>query len=194
MPTRDEQVDDFLTTQGVTRRATWGARAPKKTLDPDWGYTVIALHHSGHSAETDPVAVQNKHMDSRGWDDVGYHLMVHPSGTVYEGRRLTAKGSHIELQNTGKVGILVMGDFEGWEVPLIGGLLGLNRTGGPSAKQIEAVRKLIPAVKRLFPTVAVLSGHRDWDPGNQCPGRYFYPQIAGLRKDFGLAAPPPVKK
>lgn len=188
MPTRDELVDAFLTAQGVVRRATWGARAPKKVLDPDWDYTRIALHHSGHSAESDPVAVQNKHMDSRGWDDVGYHLMVNPAGTVYEGRRLTAKGSHIGGQNTGKVGLLVMGDFEGFtvfgrDVPFMGG-------GPPTTKQLDAVKKLIPALKALFPGIIVLGGHRDWDGNTECPGRHFYPLIPGLRTAFTLSPPP----
>ena len=57
-----------------------------------------------------PIEFQKGHL-ARGFDDVGYHYRVHPDGRIFEGRYLAHKGSHVKHANTGKVGILAMGDF-----------------------------------------------------------------------------------
>ena len=115
-PARQKIASDFITTNRIVSRGQWKARATKcdgsKPENLDWNYNTIVIHHSGRNGETDPVKIQNKHMDTRGWDDVGYHFMVHPNGTIYEGRSFVYKGSDVALANTGKLGILVMGCFE----------------------------------------------------------------------------------
>jgi hypothetical protein len=157
---------DFLTANGIVTRDQWNARTSK--IDPgqaenlDWDYNTLVIHHSGRSGETDPVKIQNKHMDKNKWDDVGYHFLVHPDGTIYEGRSLVFKGSHVEKANTGKIGILVMGNFES----LLFGLGGST----PTVAQMAAVKKLGMALKKLFPTIQVLGGHKDFKKSTECPG------------------------
>jgi hypothetical protein len=165
-PAKLKAATDFLTANGIVTRAQWKARASKidasKPENLDWNYNTLVIHHSGRSGETDPVKVQNKHMDVRKWDDVGYYFMVHPDGTIYEGRGLVFKGSHVELANTGKVGILVMGNFE----TLIFGL----GASDPTVQQMEAVKRLGKALIKLFPGIKVLGGHKDWKKSTECPG------------------------
>jgi hypothetical protein len=181
---RIKVVDQFIQANGIISRATWGARAAKIPDTPesyDWDYNTVVIHHSGLSGETDPHVIQSKHMDKNGWDDVGYHLMVGPGGQVYEGRRLIYKGSHTENANTGKIGILVMGNFEKMLLGLIGGT--------PTKAQLDGTARLVNALKHPFPTLAVLGGHKDFKVNTECPGNQLYPRLDELRKATGLRAP-----
>jgi hypothetical protein len=46
----------------------------------------IVIHHEGNSQTYDIWQVQWKHMVENGWNDIGYHFAVDPSGIIYEGR------------------------------------------------------------------------------------------------------------
>ena len=47
------------------------------------------------------------------WSDVAYHYGISMKGEIFERRELIYKGSHVKSQNTGKVGIVCMGNFDG---------------------------------------------------------------------------------
>ena len=181
---RIKLVDQFLQANGIITRAAWGARAANIPDEPgsyDWDYDTVVIHHSGRSGETDPHVIQNKHMNKNGWDDVGYHLMVGPGGQVYEGRRLIYKGSHTENANTGKIGILVMGNFEKEFFGFFGGT--------PTKAQLDGTIRLVIALRHPFPTLAVLGGHKDFKKTTECPGNQLYPHLDDFRKATGLRAP-----
>lgn len=86
-------------------RASWGARPPRHRtgLTPSGGTTV---HYEGPRMGTFPHescaskvrAIQNFHMDERGWSDIAYTAVVCPHGWVFEGRwigvRTGANGTH----------------------------------------------------------------------------------------------------
>ncbi len=176
----------FLARLGVVRRAAWGARPAAIPMSPanlDWDYDTIVVHHSGRRGLTDPRAVQNEHMDRNHWCDVGYHFMIGPAGQIYEGRSLLFKGSHVRGANTGKVGILVMGDFERELL----GLLGRE----PDPRQLASLLRLARGLTELFPHIAVLGGHKDFVPSTACPGNLLYPRLGGLRAALGLQTPIP---
>lgn len=178
---RAKLMDGFLKANSIITRDEWGALTSKIANDAknlDWNYTTLVLHHSGPRGETDPKAIQKKHIVERGWDDVGYHFMIRPDGTIYEGRRLYYKGAHVESSNTGKLGVLVMGNFH-WPWPL-------GRE--PTKSQLDTVNRFVPILVKLFPSIGKLGGHRDY--GNtECPGDKFYPMLPGIRKSAGLIGP-----
>lgn len=179
---RKKAVDAFLQSNRIVARSAWGAAAskiPDTDASLDWDYRVVVIHHSGLSGETDPIVIQRKHLN-KNWDDVGYHFMVGPAGQVYEGRRLIYKGSHVELANTGKIGILVMGNFE----KALFGLLGKS----PSETQMASVKRLIVALKILFPTLTTLGAHKDYKK-TECPGSEMVPLLPELRRFVGLSGP-----
>lgn len=183
-PNRVAATDSFIKAQGIIPRSGWSAAADRIKDAPengDWNYNTVVIHHSGRSGEVSPIIVQSKHMNKRGWDDVGYHFMIAPSGQIYEGRRLYYKGSHTENANTGKVGILIMGNFEREFLGLLG--------GSPAAAQLSAAKRLINGLKQQFPSLTILGGHKDFKAGTECPGNQLYPALNALRKDTGLAAP-----
>ncbi|HEX8823974.1 MAG TPA: peptidoglycan recognition family protein, partial [Archangium sp.] len=142
--------------------------------------TTLVLHHSGNGGETAPRQIEHKHMVEKKWDDVGYHYLIPPSGSIHEGRPLRYKGSHVELANTGKVGILMMGDFDAnwWDFD-----------DEPTTAQLNAAAALIKTLKAEFRTITLLGGHRDYKKGTECPGSIMYGRITALRSATGLGGP-----
>lgn len=178
LPNKRSTVDQLAKKLQLVRRKQWGSTKPDYIkMEGDWDYTDIVIHHSGNSGEKDPSQIESKHMKK--WEDVGYHYLVRPDGSIYEGRHLAFKGSHVEKQNTQKIGVLVMGDFESnwWD-----------SDDDVSAGQRNAVRTIISTLKQAFPTIVTLGGHKDYKD-TECPGDLLYGELGALRKEFGLKAP-----
>ena len=167
----------------IVSRNKWGVKHPNTAnLVSDWGYTDIVLHHSGDFGKKDPKSVEHLHMVKRGWDDVSYHYLVHPNGTIYEGRKIYHKGAHIKLANTGKIGILLMGDYneQWWD---------LDDTLTKS--HVAVVNNLITTLKSVFLTIRRLGGHKEFLPnqGYACPGNLIMSKMPNFRKRHGLSKP-----
>lgn len=178
-------INDIASRLGIRRRLDWGKIIIDSTRIPeDWGHTTIVVHHSGNSGETESLQLERKHMVERHFDDVGYHYLITPDGTIYEGRYLGLLGAHVVNDqnvsiNPGKIGILVMGDFEEqwWDPDDV-----------PTARQLDSLRKLVKTLKGVIPTLQFLGGHRDFKE-TECPGTVLYKHMADLRADSGLAPP-----
>ncbi|KAL3891998.1 hypothetical protein ACJMK2_004238 [Sinanodonta woodiana] len=55
--------------------------------------------------------IQNLHMDTNGWDDIGYSFLVGDDGMAYEARGWNRVGAHTRGWNSKSVSIAVMGNF-----------------------------------------------------------------------------------
>jgi N-acetylmuramoyl-L-alanine amidase len=97
--------------------------------------------------------IRRWHVDERGWDDIGYHFVILPDGTVEDGRPLETPGAHVSGHNSRSIGLC-----------LVGGKGGFNFT----IAQIRAARVLIQGLQIRWP-LATVQGHRDLDPGKECP-------------------------
>ncbi|NIF06662.1 DUF4280 domain-containing protein [Chryseobacterium sp. Tr-659] len=105
----------------IIPRKDWGARPPQTggkysyellKVPLDEYYTTIVIHHSGNAKHFPTVnEIQNEHMDDKGKADIGYHFAVDKNGKIYEGRPINIKGAHVDLANTGKIGIVLLGDL-----------------------------------------------------------------------------------
>ena len=179
--TNSEIQDAIVTAHKMKKKADWGATGPWKTLDKDWNYDTIAIHHSGNRGEKDPKAIEKLHKD-KGYDDVGYHYMIHPDGTFYEGREIQFKGSHVSMQNTGKIGVLMMGDFDEQVLDLDDDDL--------TDSHLKCLKDLIKTLKRHF-DIKTLGGHKEFFKKGKysCPGNLIMDKMASLRTEFSLAAP-----
>ena len=116
----------------------------------------IVVHHSASSRETTLEQIDSWHR-ARGWDGVGYHLVVLGDGHIVQGRDLEKKGAHAKGYNQRSIGVCVVGDNTDpgneWSFP-----------------QKVALRALLDLLRILYPTAEVM-GHRDL-PGaaTACPG------------------------
>lgn len=154
----------------IVSRQEWGARQTKDSHHMNTPVTTLFIHHTAmqpcitlqdccHEMRT----IQNFHMDTRGWDDIGYNFLIGQDGRVYEGRGWNREGAHTKGWNNVAIAFSVMGNF---------------MTHVPNQAALDAVNLMIAcAIKenKLTPNYK-LYGHRD--VGNTaCPGDAFYKLI-----------------
>lgn len=188
----------------IITRAGWSARAPNHQAANEKGvysqdnvegwriyegdlraiYRTVVVHHSVVYKTDDPTTmreIQDLHMDDREWADIGYHFGVGRSGSVFEGRDLSVRGTHVEHYNTGSVGVVFLGNFE---------------EELPAPEQIEQGRRLIDWLA-LRLELTHLAGHKEFNEFSECPGRYMVPYLdilagsAGLQHGIQGYVPPP---
>jgi len=156
----------------IISREGWGARPPSGTptkLPSQVGTAVI--HHGGTAtycttqAECASIirAYQNYHMDTNGWDDIGYNFLVGEDGNIYEGRGWNNQGAHVTNWNSKSIGICIIGDFT---------------SRAPNAAALNAAKALIQCGVELgrFPSAYQLVGHRQVG-STDCPGNSLYSNI-----------------
>lgn len=106
---------------GFVTRQQWEARIEKGgvgVLNVPVPYVVI--HHTATESCTtisdcmeQVRIIQNYHMDSNGWSDIGYNFLIAgDDGLIYEGRGWTKLGAHVKSYNTVSIGIAFVGLFE----------------------------------------------------------------------------------
>lgn len=107
----------------ITTRKGWGADESLMDWDPEpVTFRGAVVHHTAGSNNYTKSQVPNVvrgvyhfHAVTRGWGDVGYHLLVDKFGGVWEGRAggLTkaVEGGHALGANTATFGISVLGDY-----------------------------------------------------------------------------------
>jgi hypothetical protein len=151
---------------GIVTREAWGARSSSCSSNPYKNR--VTIHHT-ETPSTDPArqvrGIQNYHMDTRGWCDVGYHFLIGVDGTIYEGRPLEKLGAHTGGQNTNNIGIAFIGCFHpgcSW-----------GPTSPPEAA-IQAAGRLLATLSDIYGfdvSASAVKGHRDM-PGasTDCPG------------------------
>lgn len=175
--------------EGVTliTRAEWGARSPKG-LTPNLRSNIVRnlLHYSagkvgiGDDRASQVRAVQNFHMDGRGYSDIAYNLIGDPfSKTVYEGRPLDAQGAHCTGQN--KVS---------WSYCILG--VDTPNAQDYSEDGLTAVVQGFRYLNKARGLDLPIKGHKDYFP-TACPGDEFYALLPTIRARLaGGGVPSPV--
>lgn len=179
----------------IVPRSDWGARAmdlnarvEHGVFDPqtnpngvltypgdlrEW-LTTVVVHHSALPLTQGPREIQALHMDQRGYADIGYHFIIAPDGTIYEGRPIGIRGAHVAGYNTGTVGVVLLGNF--------------NETLPPEA-QMRSLTRLLSYLRVEY-GVTHLAGHQDFPDqgpqGTECPGAKLEERLPALAQATGL--------
>lgn len=108
----------------VRSRAEWGANEAMVRHSPAYASRVsaVVVHHTANANGYSPAEVPAilradyaYHVQTRGWADLGYNLVVDAFGGIWEGRRgglgRATLGSHAQGFNTGTLGVAVLGDY-----------------------------------------------------------------------------------
>jgi hypothetical protein len=169
----------------------------------------LTVHHTA-TANNDPDpaatvrAIYYYHAITQGWGDIGYHLLIDESGTVYEGRwsgtdpvpvfgaepgldgrPQMVNGGHVLGYNAGNIGVALLGDFTG-RLPTRAArnslALVLAALAGVENIDPLATVNYVNPISGATSTVDAISGHRDWLP-TECPGGHYYSQLPSLRRD-----------
>lgn len=67
--------------------------------------------------------VRRYHVETNGWSDNGYHLMLAPDGTIYLCRPIERPGAHTSGHNQHSIGVSFIANFDAEEPKSYGGLL-----------------------------------------------------------------------
>jgi N-acetyl-anhydromuramyl-L-alanine amidase AmpD len=116
--------------------------------------THLVLHYSATYADQDlDVRDIDRMHRARGFNGCGYHYVIKRDGMIERGRKETEIGAHVGGQNTGKLGICLIGGLErssGLNVGVD------NRTDAQKRSAASLIRELLVR----YPGAKVL-GHRD---------------------------------
>jgi hypothetical protein len=191
----------------VISRAQWGADESMKGPDAPAFAPIrrLSLHHTAGAEGDDPAAtvraIYAYHTKGNGWNDIGYNFLVDSAGRIYEGRYARQYlagemptgedrdgrgviGAHTANNNTGTVGIALLGDFSGSERPTAAAMSAVER--------MFAWKADIHDVDVLGTTTwttgerSTLIGHRD-AVSTTCPGDRVYEQLPALRQRIAAA-------
>ncbi len=75
---------------------------------------VAILHTTGKQCKTLDSCIslvqhwQGLHMNTKGWDDIGYNFLVAGNGDVFEGRGWNYTGAHCKLFNQQSIGMYII--------------------------------------------------------------------------------------
>ena len=166
---------------GLSAEEIGGAlKANYSLMEMDGCYQSVVIHHTGDGNTQSLLAIEAKHMKENGWSNVGYHYVIDRKGKINEGTPLGYKGTHVKAANTGKIGIVLIGDYDHqlWDVS----------DDDLPAVQFDAAISLIKSLKD-FVRVQSLGGHRDYVAGASCPGDMLYDKLGNIRKLTQLSSP-----
>lgn len=177
----------------LIRRVDWGARPYNcSSATPQPFYTYLTLHHSAGTAAftreegiATARAIQDFHIDGRGWCDVGYQFLMDNEGRIYQGRPFVNDnvpfedgpalviGAHVGGANSGNIGVSVMGCYHPSE---------------GSSCQNELTPTALDSVVQVFTYLADtygidpdnIRGHRDFNT-TACPGDNNYGLLDAIR-------------
>ncbi len=130
----------------------------------------IIVHHSaGQTNSSDFAAVVRSywdfHVNTNGWDDIGYNWLVDPNGVIYEGRGEGLQGAHFSCMNEKTTSICFIGNYE-IATPASDGILSLQDflAWAACSNDIDAAGSSLHQSSQL--TLNHISGHLD---GNDSP-------------------------
>ncbi|WP_051720295.1 FG-GAP-like repeat-containing protein [Streptomyces sp. NRRL F-2799] len=195
----------------IVPRSGWGADE-SMVADPPTYTTdtkAVFVHHTAGSndytcAESASIirGIFVYHVQSNGWNDIGYNFLVDKCGTLFEGRAggidKPVLGAHTYGFNTDTSGVAVLGDYNTATAPTavhetIGklaawklGLYGINPTG-TVVMAAAADNGKFTAGQSV--TLNRISGHRDGYP-TECPGNNLYADLPAIRTIAGAVNSP----
>lgn len=152
-------------------RSQWRARNPKGVTLIDIPTPELWLHHTAGSERGSEGmrAIQDYHMDVRGYRDIAYSFVIDPiTNWVYAGRGAGVMGGHTEGHNTVSHAICVMGNFD---------------VITPSDDLLRTIAELIDyGISRGWWT-KFTGGHRDASGASTaCPGKHLYAAIPQINQ------------
>lgn len=161
--------------------------------------THIIVHHSaGFSSNSDYKWVVayywDLHVNTNGWDDIGYNWLIDPNGVIYEARGSDVTGAHFSCMNSNTTGICMIGNYESRNPTSLSKTALKELIAWEACSHgIDVQDSSIHASSQLM--LKHVSGHRDGNiahtgcpKGTLCPGGWLYAQLPQVVVDVaGMA-------
>ena len=166
-------------------RTEWSARPPKSATQVIGKPDHIVIHHTASPNVTDYSLaaaykvqhwIQDLHMDTNGWIDIGNQLTISRGGFLMEGRSKSLSainngqnvlGAQTANNNSHTIGIEHEGIYVSQDVPV-------------ALFDMSVLTCAWLCTKYGLDPHAAIVGHRDYNT-TQCPGDVFYARLPELR-------------
>ena len=171
---------------------------PPKELPIQTKVQFVVVHHSAGSNTPKDYTEEVRniyvfHTQSNGWNDVGYNFLIGRDGSIFEGRDGqglidgdNVLGAHFCGQNSGTMGICLMGNFNDVQ-PSDVSLAALDQLIGWKLKK-EGLQPVGTSLHAGSGKVLnKISGHRDGSCSTECPGENLYAKMPAIRQDVANA-------
>lgn len=175
----------------VCERICWCPTCPIDVTPAFTTPTHLIVHHSAGSNQSSNFAtvveyIWDLHVNTNGWDDIGYNWLIDPNGVLYQGRPDGYQGAHFSCINENTVGICVIGNYTSVQ-PTQSALSTLV-----SLLAYEATEHEIDITEESYHVTGDfvlenVAGHRDSAGSDNacsstvCPGDSFYPLLSDLK-------------
>ena len=175
----------------VCERDCWCPTCPIDDSPTFTDPTHLIVHHSAGNNQSDNFAtvveyIWDLHVNTNGWDDIGYNWLIDPNGILYEGRPDNFQGAHFSCINENTVGICVIGDYS---------LVQPSEAALSTLVEVlafEATEHAIDVSTQSYHVTGDfildnVAGHRDSSGSGHacsstvCPGDSFYPLLQDIR-------------
>lgn len=159
--------------------------------------THVVLHHGASPDNYDDgyrvvKSYWDYHVNSLGWDDIGYNYLVDKYGNIFQGRYnpfgydVDVKGAHAGSVNGKAIGVCFLGNSD------------ITLASDEQISRLEEFlswwynsKEIDPASKEMIINQAAtdtlylprLVGHRDVKPATICPGELLYKMLPGIREE-----------
>jgi N-acetyl-anhydromuramyl-L-alanine amidase AmpD len=101
---------------------------------------------------------------SKGWSDIGYHLVIRRDGRIEAGRHLDEVGAHVAGHNLHSIGVCMVGGLDEQ------GRSAENRPDFFTSQQWESAELVAKLLHRMYPGAQIV-GHRDLSPDKNGDGK-----------------------
>ncbi|MCR5234951.1 MAG: cellulose binding domain-containing protein [Lachnospiraceae bacterium] len=182
-----DNLDNYITAEN------WGATRfdntdPNLVLvnDPEVYYDTVVIHHTVRN-QYESIKSLEKNETRDGFNGIPYHFVINGHGEIYEGRPIEYMGAHVKRNNTGKIGISLMGNFEPAANGIKERIKGALPTS-PTDSQYSAMKELLRVIQTQY-GYDYIGGHRDFfveENTTVCPGDTLY----NMLKHDGLVVLP----
>lgn len=193
----------------IVSRADWGADESLVVDPPSYLDTVDAVfvHHTAGTNDYDCAdsaaivrGILTYHVETNGWNDIGYNFFVDKCGTVFEGRAggvdKPVRGAHTYGFNGYSAGVSLLGDYENGGTPtaaakqaiadLSAWKLGLHGVDPEAKVTLTAAGDTGVYDTGEQATLNTISGHRD-GYATLCPGAALYSALPEIRGAAGAS-------
>jgi peptidoglycan hydrolase-like protein with peptidoglycan-binding domain len=173
----------------IGSRASWGANESLRRSSPSYGKVLVGfVHHTvsanGYSAGNVPAMIRGiyaYHVQSLGWNDIGYNFLVDRFGRTWEGRyggvARAVVGAQTANFNSVSTGVSAIGNYD---------VAGVPQAMTDAFKRILAWKLSLAGVPATGSVLVNgrrlqrIAGHRDGF-ATACPGRYLYAKLPTIR-------------
>lgn len=160
-------------------------RSLRKHPNENWRYSFIdsrrmshlVIHHTAGPREQTVSAINDFHIDGRGWAGIGYHFVIRLGEVWYVGDVDTQR-AHVGGQNHLGLGLCMTGRYDS--------------NVDPAPEDLAALAGLIRGLDEAYGHKKTLAGHQQM-PGQAtaCPGSRLLSMVNGLRSAAPAPAPSP---